>query len=51
MTQLLIATAIGAALVSGIFYAFSTFVTRCEAAIEAHDRRSVEEDERLLSSG
>jgi uncharacterized membrane protein len=26
MTQLLIATAIGAALVSGIFYAFSTFV-------------------------
>ena len=30
--------------------AFSTFAARCEAAIDIHDRRTVEEDQRLLAS-
>jgi hypothetical protein len=31
--------------------AFATFAARCEAAIADHDRRSVEEDRRLLAAG
>lgn len=31
--------------------AFPTFVARCEAAIEHHDRRTIDEDQRLFASG
>ena len=31
--------------------AFATFAARCEAAIETHDRRTIEQDQQLFASG